>query len=218
MKKIFYALIIFFCLSANCEGAILEKGETVAVMDFGLLKKEMEENLSLNNAGFLVSDYIIERLAEIKYLNVSDKGLFEEKFQEKNLKTVGLIDADNAKKIGEILGVRYLIYGNVTDVSLDEEDFGFKENSVKIYKIKARVIARIFDIENEKILMAAKGEGKSESALVALDDKFAITLGTKKVSQVSVHNALKKAAFQSVEILIERLSGRKIDRLFQTNK
>ena len=214
MKKIFYALIIFFCLSANCEGAILEKGETVAVMDFGLLKKEMEENLSLNNAGFLVSDYIIERLAEIKYLNVSDKGLFEEKFQEKNLKTVGLIDADNAKKIGEILGVRYLIYGNVTDVSLDED----QEVVVKVHTVRARVTARIMDVETGKILMAAKGEGKSESALVAFDDKFAITLGTKKVSQVSVHNALKKAAFQSVEILIERLSGRKIDRLFQTNK
>ena len=126
MKKIFLAWIIFFCLSASCEGAILEKGETVAVMDFGLLKGTMEENLLLDNT--IIADYFIERLVEIKYFNVIDREQFEEKLQAQNLKAVGLIDADNAKKIGEILGVRYLIYGNVTDVSLDEENFAFQEN------------------------------------------------------------------------------------------
>ena len=216
MKKFLVALIIFLSVFASCEGAILEKGESVAVMDFGLLKDVMEENLLLDNT--IIADYFIERLVEIKYFNVVDREQFTEKFQEQNLKVVGLIDADNAKKIGEILGVRYLIYGNVTDVSLDEENFAFQENFVAVNKVKARVIARIVDIESGKILMAAKGEGKSESALVNLDDKISITLGTKKVSQAAVHNALKKAAFQSAEILIERLSGSKIDRLFDKNK
>ena len=101
-----------------------------------------------------------------------------------------LIDADKAKQTCAILGVRYLIYGNVTDVS--EENYGFQESSVKVYKVKARIISIIIDAKTGKILAAAKGEGKSEISSVKLDDKFAITLGTKRVSQVSVHNALKK--------------------------
>ena len=214
MKKIFYALIIFFCLSANCEGAILEKGETVAVMDFGLLKKELEENLSLQNVGQAASEYLIERLTETKYFVVKDSSLSEEKFQKQNLKNIGLLNPDDAKKIGKILGVRYLIYGNVTDVSLDEDH----EVVVKVHTVRARVTARIMDVETGKILMAAKGEGKSESALVAWDDKFSVTIGTKKVSQVSVHNSIKKAAFQAADILIERLSDSKIEKLFKKNK
>lgn len=202
MKKIFAVCLMFVSIFSATEAAILEKDSEIAVMDFGILKREMEENLSLKDVGLMTSDYIIERFIDRKYFNVIDRPHLLEKLQNENLITVGSIPPDDAKKIGEILMVRYLIYGNVADVSLAEDN----EAVVTVNTVKARIIARIIDVQTGKILMAAKGEGKSESALVNLDGEATVTIGTKRVSQVSVHNSLKKAAFQVTDILIERLS------------
>ena len=193
------------CLSifSATEAANLEQDSEIAVMDFGILKREMEENLSLKDVGLMTSDYIIERLIDRKYFNVIDRTHLAEKLQNENLITVGSIPPDDAKKIGEILSVRYLIYGNVTDVSLAEDN----EAVVTVNTVKARIIARIIDVQTGKILMVAKGEGKSESALLNLDGEATVTIGTKRVSQVSVHNSLKKASFQAADILIERLAN-----------
>lgn len=203
MKKIFAVCLMFLSIFSVTEAAILEKDSEIAVMDFGILKREMEENLSLKDVGLMTSDYIIERLIDRKYFNVIDRPHLTEKLKNQNLVVIGSIPPDDAKRIGEILQVRYLIYGNVADVSLAEDN----EAIVTVNTIKARIIARIIDIQTGRILMAAKGEGKSESALVDLDGEATVTIGTKRVSQVSVHNSLKKAAFQAADILIERLSN-----------
>lgn len=202
MKKIFAVCLMFLSIFSTTDAAILEKDSEIAVMDFGILKREMEENLSLKDVGLMTSDYIIERLIDRKYFNVIDRPHLTEKLKNQNLVVIGSIPPDDAKRIGEILQVRYLIYGNVADVSLAEDN----EAIVTVNTIKARIIARIIDIQTGRILMAAKGEGKSESALVNLDGEATVTIGTKRVPQVSVHNSLKKAAFQAADILIERLS------------
>ncbi len=202
MKTFFAVCLIFFNIFSVTEAGTLEKDSEIAVMDFGILKREMEENLSLKDVGLVTSEYIIERLSDRKHFNIIEKSNLAEKLKDSNLIVVGAIPPDDAKKIGEILNVRYLIYGNVADVSLAEDN----EAVVTVNTVKARIIARVIDIQTGKILMAAKGEGKSESALVDLDGATIVTIGTKRVSQVSVHNALKKAAFQAADILIERLS------------
>ena len=60
----------------------------------------------------------------------------------------------------------------------------------------------MMNVETGDIICIAKGEGKSKNAKSAV---VLIEVGNTKVSQDSVHNALKKAAFQSVDILINRL-------------
>ena len=57
--------------------------------------------------------------------------------------------------------------------------------------------------------MAARGEGQSESSFIGESDGKFMAIGTVKVSEVSVHNALQKAAFQATDILTERLFGSK---------
>ena len=113
---------------------------------------------------------------------------------------LGLIDPDTAKKLGEILGIRYIVYGNVVDVTVAVGKAGVVVNTVK-----AHMVIRIMDVETGNILMAAKGEGKSASAFVGDGTAQFIYIGTTKVTQTAVHNALKKAAFQAVDVLNERL-------------
>ena len=65
------------------------------------------------------------------------------------------------------------------------------------------------DVETGRIIMAARGAGDSKSSFIGDSDGNFIAIGTVKVSQTSVHNALQKASFQAVDILTERLFGKK---------
>ena len=55
---------------------------------------------------------------------------------------LGLIDPDGAKKIGEVLNVHYLVYGNVTDVSIAVE-----KALVNVTTVKAHIVLRIMDVD-----------------------------------------------------------------------
>ena len=191
MKKFLTWIIaaIFILQFSQAQAEVkIDRNENFAVMDFGSHAGTSDDE----NVGIVASDYIIEKLVE-KNFNIIDKEMLDEK-------PIGIIDPDTAKEIGEILGVRYLIYGNVVDV-VNGEDGANIAASVKLRSIKAHVVARLMDVETGKILMAAKGEGKSKSSSIGGD---LLMIGTVKVSKENVHNAIRKASEQVVEILLSR--------------
>ena len=190
------AVILF---TAHVSAATIERGASVAVIDLGVHSGTSEPDVNLLNADAAASEYVIARLVATNNFDVKDRSLVYETL--KNFNMLGLIDPDSAKKIGAILNVRYLVYGNVTDVSVAVE-----KALVNITTVKAHVVLRIMDVNTGKILTAARGEGMSASSLVGDENFFCI--GTVKVTQTAVHNALQKAAFQAVDILNERLFKR----------
>ena len=198
-------IIIGLCimsLSSTAEAVSIEPNASVAVMDFGTHEGTSDPDVNLLNAERASSEYIISRLVDGKKFNVMDKDIVSDRIAEEKLNVTGLIDPDTAKRLGEILGVRYIVYGNVVDMVVDFN----VEAVVKVRTVKCHIVARIMDVETGNILMAAKGEGKSKSANVSLDEQFFV-IGTVKVSQTSVHNALQKAAFNAVDLLVQRLYG-----------
>ncbi len=186
-------------LTAQVSAATIERGATVAVTDLGVHSGTSEPDVNLLNAEAASSEYVIARLVATNNFDVKDRSLVYEAL--KSLNMLGLIDPDGAKKIGEVLNVRYLVYGNVTDVSIAVE-----KALVNVTTVKAHIVLRIMDVDTGKILTAARGEGSSASSLVGDENFFYI--GTAKVTQTAVHNALQKAAFQAVDILNERLFKR----------
>ena len=181
---IFTALMTF---SSITEAALIDKNAMIAVMDLGNHKSNAELDFDLVNAEKSASEYIIQGLNKHD-VNIIDKELIQDELKKKNLNTSSIIDPDTAKQIAEILNIDYIVYGNVVSVTLEEKD-----------KVTARIVARIMEAKTGKIIMAAKGMGKSESSLFTVRDDNA--------NQENIHNALKKAAFQSVDILVERLYG-----------
>ena len=179
--------------------ASIDKGAAVSVTDLGVHSGTSDPDVNLLNAEAAASEYVIARLVATNNFDVKERSLVYEAL--KNLNMLGLIDPDGAKKIGEILNVRYLVYGNVTDVSV-----GVEKALVNVTTVKAHIVLRIMDVNTGKILTAARGEGTSASSLVGDENFFCI--GTVKVTQTAVHNALQKAAFQAVDILNERLFKR----------
>lgn len=180
--------------------ALIEINSTVAVMDFEPHEGTSSTNVELMNAEKTSSEYVIQRLISTNKFAVIDK---DTKFEElKDIDTLGLISPEDAKKIGEILGVKYIIYGNVTDVSVATDKM-----LVNVNRVRAHLMIRLMEIETGKIVMAARGQGDSEISFIGDATEKFITVGTVKVSEVSVHNALQKAAFQATDILTERLFG-----------
>ena len=191
------------------EAAELMDKPTVGVMDFGRHVGATTDDIVFENTDKTSSDYIIEALVESGKYDVVDKDLLAEKLMQENLNTKGIIDPDTARRIGEVLGVRYIIYGNVNDVTGSSTGVQIYDNGADVYTVKAHIIARMMDVTTGDIVMAAKGEGKSKSSLakVGTDSLGYITVGTARISQVSVHNSIKKAAYAMVDKLTDRLFG-----------
>lgn len=207
--KIFVLFAIFTFRMFSLEAAVLQERPVVAVMDFGRHIDAATTDIVLDNADKTSSDYIIEALVESGMYDVVDKDLLAEKMAQEKLNTQGIIDPDTARRIGEILGVRYIIYGNVNDVTGSSTGVQIYASSADVYTVKAHIIARMMDVTTGDIVMAAKGEGKSKSSLAKIgkDNWGYITIGTANISQVSVHNSIKKAAYTMVDKLTERLFG-----------
>lgn len=200
MKKFLMILSLILMTFTHCNAALIDAGASVAVMDLGVHKGTNDPDINLLNAEGAASEYIIQRLFETNKFDVKDRTLVLDALQKFNM--VGLIDPDTAQKIGEILGVRYIVYGNVIDCVVDVD-----KSLVTVNTVKAHLVIRIMEVETGNILMAAKGAGESASAFVGDSEKNFIVIGTTKVSQTAVHNALQKAAFQATDILVERLFG-----------
>ena len=191
------------------EAAELMDKPTVAVMDFGRHVGATTDDIVFENTDKTSSDYIIEALVESGKYDVVDKDLLAEKLMQENLNTKGIIDPDTARRIGEVLGVRYIIYGNVNDVTGSSTGVQIYSSGADVHTVKAHIIARMMDVTTGDIVMAAKGEGtsKSSSTKVGTDRLGYITIVTVRISQVSVHNSIKKAAYDMVDKLTERLFG-----------
>lgn len=213
MKTVLFTMALWMSTCISAFAGLIEDNAVVAVMDFGTHSGAASSNVALANAEGTTSEYVITKLINDGRMIVVDKENVRNVLVANNIRTTGLIDPDSAKAIGDLLHCRYLIYGNVNDVSASETGtnvLGPIGGGVNIHTVKSHVIARIMDVGNGNIIMAAKGEGVSKSSLTEISTlKAGIKVGAVTVTQESVHNALQKAAYNAVDILTERLYGKK---------
>lgn len=203
LKRLILALFFAVLFSNQCFAAAIAKDANVAVMDFGTRPGATPSEININNAEYASSEYIINGLMNKHCFNIMDKDMVMQQLKAENLTTVGLIDPDTAKRIGDLLHTRYIIYGNVTNVSISDTGTQILTNiggGVNVCTVKAHMIARVMDVETGDILMAVKGDGKSKSSFVRLHAGNGLTgvkvlkIGTVTVTMDSVHNAIAKAA------------------------
>ena len=217
MKILIGTLISLMLFAQSVFAAALPPKDTaVAVMDFGTRPGATTSEINIHNAEYTSSEYVINQLVKRQYFVVKDKDLVMNKLKAERLKTTGLIDPDTARRIGQMLGVRYIIYGNVVNVSVSDTGTEIMYNiggGVNVCTVKAHIIGRMMDVETGDILMAVRGDGKSKSSFVKLRagndliNTHVITIGTKKVTMDSVHNAIQKGAELMVDNMISTLTG-----------
>ena len=209
MNRVYFLILalIFLIASPVADAkSKVDSNASVAVMDFGTHPGAVPIDINILNAGRVASDYAIEFLIDADKFQVMDKALIEEILDAENLNYEGIIDPDTALKIGHMLGARYLIYGNVNDVTLSDVGTNVLSSGVTVCTVKAHVILRMMDVETGDIVSMSKGEGKSKSSFTQIGSPmYVITVGTTKVTQDSVHNSIREASYQATEILIDRV-------------
>ena len=208
VNKFVVSMMMFFTMLLmvpNALAAQIEPGASVAVMDFGTHPDAVPIDINIFNAGKAASEYVTNSLVQSNKFDVMDRSLVEDKIKAEHLNTTGIIDADTAKRIGQLLGAKYIIYGNVNDVTLSEVNTNLGPGGVTVCTIKSHLILRMMKVDTGDIICVAKGEGKSKSSGTSV---VLIEVGNSKVTQDSVHNAIKKASAQTVDVLVSRLYGK----------
>lgn len=203
MRKLLVILILLTCNISHA--TIIERNATIVVLDLETHEKISDKNIDLMNIEKAASEYVVQRLVTKTKLNVLDRETVNEKL--KGLDTYGLISLEDAKKIGEILGVKYLIYGSVTNFSANTRithGHSWLPSESKEITIEAQITIRLMDIETGNILMVSKGVGKDSSTSGNI--AFLIHTGEFQVTEQEVQKSLQKAAFKSVDTLIDKLS------------
>lgn len=195
--------VLVIVWGSMCNNALA--APSVAVMDFGIYQGTAADTMTVED-GESASAYIIARLVETKKFDVVDKMVIEENIANEKLSVSGIIDADSAKRIGELLGVQYIIYGNVIDVGLDSVGGSYSGIGLDNNTIVSHINLRIMDISTGKILAVVKGQGESSAAYVKakVTRNASIKLGNVQISMDAVHNAVKKAAFDAVDKLVKK--------------
>lgn len=213
MKRVLLA-IVFLLISNHCFAAI-DKNARIAVMDFGTRPGASTHEINIQNAEYTSSEYLINKLVHSKCFIVVDKDLAFSKIRAHGHKTVGLIDPDTAKCIGKTLNVKYLLYGNIAGVTSSNTGSEITPLgtgvSVNVCTIKAHIVARMMDVATGDIILAVRGEGQSKSSFVKgkAYRMNIVQVGTKKVTQDSVHNAIMKAAHNAIDNILLRIDGPK---------
>ena len=194
MKKI--SILLYLLLMMNVPYVFAKAPVSIAVMDFALPQGISSADLVSDGSYTGVGDFIIKDLLLDERFYLVDKALYLEQLTNENVTTVGIIDQESAKKIGRIMNVRYIIYGNVTELGNDTNENGISGVGLDLHNVKAKVTLRMLDVQTGDILIAVSGEGKSESSNVKVkaNEDYGLQIGTSRVSSISAYNAIQKAA------------------------
>lgn len=207
-------LLSFMMVFANLnisEAVPLRVGDPVAVMDFGTRPGATPSEINIQNAEYTSSEYIILQLLKNGKVDVIDKDTAMSTLRAEGINTTGVIDPDAALKIGKILGVRHIVYGNVANVSTSTTGVGFDSLAlglgVDVCTVKAHLIARVMDVETGDIIMMVKGDGESKSSYTSVGSKgLVLKIGTNSVTMDSVHNSIQKAGVQIADKISAKLA------------
>ena len=209
LRRIFIAFALMLGLCTSTADAQESAKPRVAVVDFATINGAMSGELNADKVGMMCVDYIVEALVDSGQFFVMSNELAAKKLADEKLDCAGVIPPSMIRRLGEILEVDFIILGGVYGVGNDQSILEVVSNGAKINAVKACIIARMVDVRTGNIVAMAEGRGESKSSLVKVgkDNLGFITVGTKKVPQVSVHNSIKKAAAPLVAEFISGISN-----------
>lgn len=218
IKKMLASIVCMCVLSiqTSCFAGLMDY-PNIAVINFSK-KASVPEGLTFEDAS-MVTDYVIDALIDTDMFQVMEREELRSITNEHSYNTTGLVDLNTAAQIGRLNGVKYLVYGSVVGLGVKEKEIVYSNNKYgdidnAQHTVVANVHARFIDVETGRIVLTGQGEGASTSSRTGigygitenirtvdngdgttrtLDTEHNFVIGTAKVSQVQVHNALEKA-------------------------
>ena len=204
---IFLTVLALIGLILRVEAAPRGTQYKVAVMEFGTFQDIDINDLKATDSEKSLYTMIIKQLIKSKAFTVIDQRYEKSLLDEAGINSDDELDPDIAKKLGEILDVPYIICGTVRNIAPIESECTVLTGGMKLYSVRARVSLIMLDVKTGKYVKGAIGNGTSSSSHVKVgSDIHTLNIGTTKVAQSSVTNALLKASEDAVEKLAAELS------------
>ena len=205
---IFLTVLALVGLMMKVEAAPRGEKYKVTVTEFGTFQGLDIDNLKVEGSEQSLYSLVIDSLLDTKKFSAFE--IDRATLDGMSVNYSGKITPDDAKAIGEVHDVRYIICGSARSIAPIESEFTVLSNGVKIYSVRARISLYMMDVTNGRYVKGAVGSGESSSSHVKVGSGLhTISIGTTKVAQSSVINALRKAAEDAVEKLATALDETK---------
>ena len=161
--NVFFSLLLLTMHSICFAG--LHDYPRIAVLEFS--NDSMVADMTINDTKS-VTDRMVEALVDCDRFNVMERRQLQALAKEHHLNMTGLVDPSTAAQVGKMLGVQYLVIGNIAAISNKESEVGYSNSTYgnagnQQHQVFASVTARFVEIETGRIVLAAHGFGRSTS-------------------------------------------------------
>ena len=208
MKKTILFLLVFLLAVSGFSAK-----RRIAVMD--LEDKAQGQHGGWRSVGSGMADAISTGLVKSGKFNVLERSKLEKLMQEQKLGASGAVTAQSAAKIGQLLGVQYMIMGSVTEFGVKESKLGVGGlggligigGGIDTRTNTARVAmdVRMIDTSTGEIILAEKGEGEESSTGVSVNLSVApsVDFGKDGFDETVIGKAVRKAIEHITEVFAQ---------------
>lgn len=167
--------VVFFCTVS------LFAKEKIAVFDFQGVHNDA-------NMTAIAENEMISLLVEQKRFDVVERQQLARILQEQQLSNTGIIDVEQATEIGKIAGIKYAVFGQVTNVNYSAKRIQTESGSYLDVDALIALQIRIVDIQNGSVIFSKAYNGKPSSGFGSLLSGS----GASDDAETTLTNILKK--------------------------
>jgi len=166
-------------------------------------------NARIRGLGASFSEQLTSALAKTRRFEVIERSQLDNILREQHFSNMGLVDPATAAEIGKIIGLNYMVIGNITDLSAETNSVRIPlQGAVSQTKMQLTVNFRLVNTETAAI-ETADALTVEESALgFQLDsrDLGEISLGTDSPTTALLKKVIEKAVAAIVDKISENIA------------
>ena len=208
MKKILFVILAATVMFSPAFALAKKK---IAVMD--LVDKAGNSHGGWHNVGSGMADMLVTALVKTGKFDVIEREQLHKVMEEQKLGSTGAITPESAAKVGQILGINFIVTGSVTEFGIKDSQLGVGNlgsilpfgGGVSTHTNTAKVAmdVRFIDTSTAQILNAFTGEGEESSTGVSVDLNAAPSVAFGKTG--FDETVIGKATRKSIEALTKQM-------------
>lgn len=187
MRKVLYAVLIS-CFVVSCFGPASFAKLRVAVVDFA-----NKSSFSGSGLGNGISDMFVTALVKTGRASVYERDELKKVMDEQGFSNSNLADPSTAIKLGKLLGVQYIILGNVTEYGVSEHNVGVVFVAVSNTEARVAVDARVVDTTTGEIIIADSANASESESGIAVASLYNLEIGGRGYEETIIGKAARKA-------------------------
>ena len=210
IKRILFISLVLLSFAHIVFAARLDEEDKVALIDFGMHSNLPIYSEELNGLAKMAPSYVRANIVLDGRIKLLDEDFVTDKLANANIVVSKYLDKDTLKEIGKTLGCRYLLLGNVRNITAFENGCWYYRGATKcppnIIAVKTSIDLRLVDVKKNKIISSAFG-----------DDVCQNRYGGALV-KVMGYDVSQEAVKRSVETASQKTVLRLIGSLFRKKK